>query len=158
MSTQRTQYSAEFKARVALEALKGRKTVNELASTYEVHPTPIAHWNQRLQKERAEIFSVRRDRRERDHAALHAQLYQQIGQLQVEWDWVKKRRVFPPDEQRELIEPAHPQMSIARHTTLGRGRVPQISRCCGCWRSNLRPPRIMGGVGGPPGCGAQATP
>jgi transposase-like protein len=44
MSTQRKQYSAEFKARVALEALKGLKTVNELASTYGVHPTQIAHW------------------------------------------------------------------------------------------------------------------
>src|SRR3954447_8950718 len=44
MSTQRKQYSAEFKARVALEALKGLKTINELASTYGVHPTQIAHW------------------------------------------------------------------------------------------------------------------
>ena len=48
MSTQRKQYSAEFKARVALEALKGLKTVNELASTYGVHPTQIAHWKHRL--------------------------------------------------------------------------------------------------------------
>jgi putative transposase len=56
MSTQRKQYSAEFKARVALEALKGLKTVNELASTYGVHPTQIAHWKHRLQKEMAEIF------------------------------------------------------------------------------------------------------
>ena len=47
MSTQRKQYSAEFKARVALEALKGLKTVNELASTYGVHPTQIAHWKHR---------------------------------------------------------------------------------------------------------------
>ena len=48
MSTQRKQYIAEFKARVALEALKGLKTVNELASTYRVHPTQIAHWKHRL--------------------------------------------------------------------------------------------------------------
>ena len=53
MSTQRKQYSAEFKARVALEALK---TVNELASTYGVHPTQIAHWKHRLLKEMPEIF------------------------------------------------------------------------------------------------------
>ena len=59
MSTQRKQYSAEFKARVALEALKGLKTVNELASTYGVHPTQIAHWKHRLQKEMADIFSAR---------------------------------------------------------------------------------------------------
>src|SRR5947207_11488803 len=81
MSTQRKQYSAEFKARVALEALKGLKTVNELASTYGVHPTQIAHWKHRLQKELPDIFSVRRDKRERDQEAFQAQLYQQIGQL-----------------------------------------------------------------------------
>src|ERR1700741_279647 len=63
MSTQRKQYSAEFKARVALEALKGLKTVNELASTYGVHPTQIAHWKHRLQKEMPEIFSARRAKR-----------------------------------------------------------------------------------------------
>jgi transposase-like protein len=91
MSTQRKQYSAEFKARVALEALKGLKTVNELASTYGVHPTQIAHWKNRLQKEMPDIFSVRRAKREQDEAALQAQLYQQIGQLKVEVDWLKKK-------------------------------------------------------------------
>jgi putative transposase len=91
MSTQRKQYSAEFKARVALEARKGLKTVNELASTYGVHPTQITHWKHRLHQEMAEIFSVRRAKRERDQEALQAQLYQQSGQLKVEWDWVKKK-------------------------------------------------------------------
>lgn len=91
MSTQRKQYSAEFKARVALEALKGLKTVNELASTYGVHPTQIAHWKHRLHKEIPEIFSARRAKREHDHEAFQAQLYQQIGQLKVELDWVKKK-------------------------------------------------------------------
>jgi transposase-like protein len=91
MSTQRKQYSAEFKARVALEALKGLKTVNELASTYGVHPTPIAHWKHQLQKEMPDIFSARRAKREHDHEAFQAQLYQQIGQLKVELDWLKKK-------------------------------------------------------------------
>jgi transposase-like protein len=91
MSTQRKQYSAEFKARVALEALKGLKTVNELGSTYGVHPTQIAHWKHRLQKEMAEIFSARRAKREQAQEALQAQLYQQIGQLKVELDWLKKK-------------------------------------------------------------------
>ena len=90
MSTQRKRYSAEFKARMALEALKGDKTVNELASPYGVHPTQIAHWKHRLQKEMPELFSVQRAKREDESAALQAQLYQQIGQLKVELDWVKK--------------------------------------------------------------------
>jgi len=91
MSTQRKQYSAEFKARVALEALKGLKTVNELASTYGVHPTQITHWKHRLQKEMPEIFSARRAKREHDQEAFQAQLYQHIGQLKVELDWMKKK-------------------------------------------------------------------
>jgi putative transposase len=91
MSTQRKQYSAELKARVALEALKGLKTVNELASTYGVHPTQIAHWKHHLQKEMPELFSVRRDKRAQAQEALQGQLYQQIGQLKVELDWVKKK-------------------------------------------------------------------
>ena len=73
MSTQRKQYSAECKARVALEALKGLKTVNELASTYGVHPTQIAHWKYRLQKEMPDIFSARRLKREQAQEAFQAQ-------------------------------------------------------------------------------------
>jgi transposase-like protein len=96
MSTQRKHYSAECKARVALEALKGLKTVNELASIYGVHPTPIAHWKHRLQQERPEIFSARRAKHEHDQEAFQAQLYQQIGQLKVELDWVKKKAGLAP--------------------------------------------------------------
>jgi transposase-like protein len=96
MPTQRKQYSAEFKARVALEALKGLKTVHELASLYGVHPTQITHWKHRLQQEMPDIFSARRDKRERDQEALQAQLYQQIGQLKVELDWVKKKAGLAP--------------------------------------------------------------
>jgi transposase-like protein len=77
---QRKRYSAEFKARVALEALKGQKTVNELASTYGVHPTQVAHWKHRLHKERPDIVSARRVKREDEPEALQAQMYQQIGQ------------------------------------------------------------------------------
>src|SRR4029453_12663038 len=91
MSTQRRQYSAEFKARVALEALNGLKTVNELASIYGVQPTQIAHWKHRLQQEMPEIFSARRAKREHDQEAFAAQLYQQIGQLKVGLDWLKKK-------------------------------------------------------------------
>ncbi len=72
-STQRKQSSAECKARVALEALKGLKTVNELARTYGVHPTQIAHGKHRLPKERPDIVSARRVKREHDQEAFQAQ-------------------------------------------------------------------------------------
>ena len=91
MMTQRKQYNADFKARVALEALKGYKTVNELASTYSVHTTQITKWKKHLQSELPHIFSTRRQKREHEHEDLQAQLYQQIGQLKVELDWLKKK-------------------------------------------------------------------
>jgi putative transposase len=94
MSTQRKQYSAEFKARVALAALKGLTTVHELASTSGVHPSPIAHWTHSLHKEMPEIFSARRAKREQDQEALPAQLSQQIGQRKVELDWLNKKAGF----------------------------------------------------------------
>ena len=91
MSTQRKRYSAEFNARVALDAIKGHKTVNEFASTYGVHPTQIAHWKHPLHKEVPQIFAASRVKREHDQEALQAHLYQQIGQLKVELDWLKKK-------------------------------------------------------------------
>jgi transposase-like protein len=79
MSTQRKRYSAEFKARVALEAIKGHKTVNELASLYGVHPTQITHWKHQLQQEVPQIFAASRAKRAHDQDALQAQLYQLWG-------------------------------------------------------------------------------
>ncbi len=90
MAAQRNIYSAEFKARVALEALKGHKTINELVSHFGVHPTQINKWKNHLLTELPQMFSNRPDKREQDHEALLAQLYQQIGQLKVEVDWLKK--------------------------------------------------------------------
>ena len=91
MATQRKNYGAEFKARVALEAIKGHKTINELVSHFGVHPTQINKWKRHLQTELPQIFSNRREKREQDHEALQAQLYQQIGQLKVELDWLQKK-------------------------------------------------------------------
>ena len=73
--------------RSAQRAQNGQRTRQYLW----VHPTQIAHWKHRLQKELPDIFSVRRDKRERDQEAFQAQLYQQIGQRKVELDWLKKK-------------------------------------------------------------------
>ena len=118
MATQRKNYGAEFKARVALEAIKGHKTINELVSHFGVHPTQINKWKRHLQTELPQIFSNRREKREQDHEALQAQLYQQIGQLKVELDWLKKNLDLGIDVKRDLIEPHHPQISIARQCEL----------------------------------------
>jgi transposase-like protein len=91
MATQRKRYSAELKARVALEAIKGQKTTNELASEYGVHPTQIAQWKKQVLEELPQLFSSRREKAEQAEEELKAALYQQIGQLKVELDWLKKK-------------------------------------------------------------------
>jgi transposase-like protein len=88
---QRKQYSAEFKTKTAIEAIKGLKTVNELASELGVHPSQIALWKRQALDVLPEAFSTRRGQAPKKQEDLTAQLYQQIGQLKVELDWVKKK-------------------------------------------------------------------
>jgi transposase-like protein len=90
MSVQRKRYSAEEKTKVAIEAMKGQKTINELASEYSVHPTQITQWKKQALEEITIGFSGGRERRERTDEALVASLYQEIGQLKMEMDWLKK--------------------------------------------------------------------
>ena len=91
MSPKRRQHSGEFKARVALAAIRGEKTVNELASEYGVHPVQISQWKRAVQDEAPRLLSSHRGRRAKEEEALKAMLYQQIGQLKVEVDWLKKK-------------------------------------------------------------------
>ncbi len=93
MSVNRKQHSAEFKARVALDTLKGRKTINELASEYSIHPNLVTKWKKQLQEQAAAVFQVagRRENEQQAAEQLQALLYQQIGQLKVELDWLKKK-------------------------------------------------------------------
>jgi transposase-like protein len=88
---QRKKYSAAFKAKVALEAIRGDKTVNELAGLYQVHPCQVVAWRKRLEEEMPRLFQDGRGKRPEDGEALQAQLYQQIGQLKVELDFLKKK-------------------------------------------------------------------
>ena len=87
----RKQYEAAFKARVALEALKGEKTLAQLASETGVHPNQIRQWKQHLLESLPAVFSNRRPREEKAGDEMVAELYRQIGQLKVELDWLKKK-------------------------------------------------------------------
>lgn len=86
----RKKYSDEFKARVALDALKGHKTINELASEYGLHPNQIGQWKKKLIEGSADVFSRKKDREAETHEQEKDKLYRQIGKLQVEVDWLKK--------------------------------------------------------------------
>jgi transposase-like protein len=92
MKRSRKKHSGAFKAKVALEAVKGERTLNELAGHFEVHPTQVVQWKQRLLAGAVEVFDgsgVERDAVE--EAALRDRLYQEIGQMKVELDWLKKK-------------------------------------------------------------------
>ncbi len=87
----RNHRSAELKSRVAIEALKSLKTVNELAAEYEVHPNQISKWKKQLQAGATDIFSSSHARDHQNDEALKARLYEEIGRLKVELDFVKKK-------------------------------------------------------------------
>jgi len=84
-------FESTFKARVALEAIKGHKTIPELVSTFGVHSTQISNWKKQALAEFPRLFSEPRSVNNGADEALVAMLYQQIGQLKVELDWLKKR-------------------------------------------------------------------
>ena len=91
MMRKRKTHSAALKAQVALAALKQDRTVNELAGQHGVHPTLIHTWKKQLLAGAEDLFSQGRKAAAPDHEALQAQLYEQIGRLQMELDWVKKK-------------------------------------------------------------------
>ena len=91
MSKERRKHSPSFKAKVALEAVKGELTVAQLAGRYEVHPGQIQAWKKALVGGAANVFDGNQDQGRKDEEALIARLYQQIGQLKVERDFLAER-------------------------------------------------------------------
>src|SRR6266851_2102935 len=96
MGTVRRRHSSAFKAQVAVEAFKGQKTLNELASEYGVHPVQIAQWKKQALDGMPSLFEGSANRKEKADDALLAQLYQEIGQLKVELDWLRKKGMLLP--------------------------------------------------------------
>ena len=91
MARQRKQYTGAFKAKIALEAIKGQRTIQELATAYGVHPNQITTWKKQLLESAEDIFSGARERREQSDEQEKDELYRQIGRLQVELDWLQKK-------------------------------------------------------------------
>lgn len=87
----RKNYTAKFKSRVALAAIKIEKTIAELASEFSIHPNLVSSWKAKLLSESEDIFSDKRKRKKVDDKKLQEELYKQIGQLKVELDWLKKK-------------------------------------------------------------------
>ena len=89
MKQNRRKHNPSFKARVALEALKGEETIAELAKRFEVHPSQIRTWKKALSEGATGIFGGDQNQKKKDDTSLIAQLYQQIGQLKVERDFLE---------------------------------------------------------------------
>jgi transposase len=91
MAGKRKQHTAAFKAQVALAAVKGDKTVNELASQYGVHPTLIHAWKKQLLAGADVVFGNGSKAASTDAEAEKAELFEQIGRLKMELEWLKKK-------------------------------------------------------------------
>ena len=91
MKKKRRNHGGGFKAKVGLEAIREVKSTAELASEFKVHPTQISKWKKRILDELPGLFSQRRERDAQEDAIQKARLYEHIGRLQVELDWLKKK-------------------------------------------------------------------
>ncbi len=87
----RKSFNAEYKAKVALEAIKEEKTIAELSSEYEVHRTQLANWRKRALEGVREVFKGKQEKVSKENEKLVDELYRQIGQLKVENEWLKKK-------------------------------------------------------------------
>lgn len=90
MSDKRRRYTPDFKAKIAAEALRGMKTQNEIATEHGIHPLQVTQWKKQMLAGLPSLFGSKPDRNLAEQDALIAQLYQQIGQLKVEVDFLKK--------------------------------------------------------------------
>lgn len=91
MGRQRRQHSEQFKFKVALEAAKGLRTINEIASEHHLHPNQVSSWKKELLEEGPGVFSRSRERCQQAQADQEAALYEQIGRLKMELEWLKKK-------------------------------------------------------------------
>ena len=91
VSRKRRQYDAQFKLRVALEAARGLKTISQIASEHNLHPNLVSSWKKHLLEEGSSLFGTTAARQQRDQVAHEAELYEQIGRLKMELEWLKKK-------------------------------------------------------------------
>lgn len=91
MTRKRNQYTMQFKFTVALEAAKEARTVNQIAGEYGLHPNQVSIWKKQLLADGPDLFRRKNDRGDAARAAQETALYEQIGRLKMELEWLKKK-------------------------------------------------------------------
>ena len=91
MTKQRRKHSAQFKFQVAMDAIKETKTIAQLSAQYGVHPNQISHWKKQLIDEGSTVFSKVNADQQRRQESVQAELYEQIGRLKMELEWLRKK-------------------------------------------------------------------
>ena len=119
MSNRRT-HSPEFKAKVAMEAISGRKTLQQIAADHSVHPIQVSQWKKQLLEGASELFSSGKKSKEKDDTqAKESELFQQIGRLQMELEWLKKNLgCCDAHDLRKLVDHEDSQLSVSRQCEL----------------------------------------
>src|SRR3954471_2408703 len=144
MASQRKVHTAAFKAQVALAAHKGDRTVNELAGHYGVHPTLIHGWKKQLLGGAEGIFGTAAKAAAADAEARQAELFEQIGRLKMELEWLKKKLPPSAEDRRPLVEVDHPELSVRRQCELlGLNRSTLYYEAMGETAENLRLMRLI---------------
>ena len=116
MTTRKT-YSPKFKAHLAVEALRGEKSLSQLGSQYKVHPIQIAKWRKLALDQMPELFVDRRRKASAGEVESTA-LYEEIGRLKVELDWLKKKLACSTEDRRALVDWEYKSLSIRRQCEL----------------------------------------
>jgi putative transposase len=119
MSKRRTR-SPKFKARVAMEAISGRKTIQEIAAHHAIHPIQVSQWKRQLLDGASELFTRGKKSKDKEEGqAKEAELFQQIGKLQMEMEWLKKNlSCSDAREMRKLVDHDHLTISVSRQCAL----------------------------------------
>lgn len=91
MTTNRKQFTPQFKFKVALEAAGNQKTQGQIASEFGVHPTQISNWKKELLQNGKTLFGKRPKKEVQQTAKRETELYEQIGRLKMELEWLKKK-------------------------------------------------------------------
>ncbi len=91
MTKKRKKYSSQFKFKVALEAVKGQRSINEIASSNNIHPNQVSTWKRQLLVEGPTVFGQQTAKKLQEQIAREAELFEQIGRLKMELEWLKKK-------------------------------------------------------------------